>query len=169
MFEGAAVVMGIAACGKTSVGESLAARLGAIFIEGDRLHPRSNVEKMSAGIPLTDVDRWPWLAQVGNALKGDGARIASCSALKRAYREHIIDKAGRPVAFVFLDGSQELLEQRIAARKGHFMPPSLLASQLAALERPEVDERAKAIDIGRPIEEIVAEASAWLLQQQEQS
>ena len=166
MFAGAAVVMGVASCGKTSVGEALAARLGASFTEGDRLHPKVNVEKMSAGVALTDEDRWPWLTQVGESLQGNGGRIASCSALKRAYREHIIAKAGRPVAFVFLDGSRSLLEQRIAARKGHFMPPALLASQLDTLERPAADERAKTFDIARPVDEIVAEASAWPMQVQ---
>ncbi|MFN0192625.1 MAG: gluconokinase [Aestuariivirga sp.] len=167
MFRGAAIVMGVSSCGKTSVGEALAAVLGADFTEGDRLHPKSNVEKMSAGIALTDEDRWPWLALVGQALQGDTGRIASCSALKRAYRQHIAAKAGRPVAFVFLDGSRELLEQRIAVRKNHFMPPSLLASQLATLERPGSDEWAMTFDIARPIDDIVAQAGAWLLQQQE--
>ncbi len=167
MFAGAAVVMGVASCGKTSVGEALAASLGASFTEGDRLHPKTNVEKMSAGIALTDEDRWPWLARVGESLQGREGRIASCSALKRAYREHIIAKAGRPVAFIFLDGSRAMLEQRIAARKGHFMPPSLLASQLATLERPAPDEIAKAFDIARPVDEIVAGASAWLMHTKE--
>jgi gluconokinase len=165
MFKGAAVVMGVASCGKTLVGELLAERLGAAFAEGDRLHPKANVEKMSAGIPLTDDDRWPWLGSVGEALQGIEGRIASCSALKKAYRDHITEKAGRPVAFVFLDGSSELLERRIAARTGHFMPPSLLASQLATLERPGPHELARAFDIARPVEEIAAEASAWLLQE----
>lgn len=169
MFTGAAVVMGVASCGKTSVGEALAARLGVAFTEGDRLHPKANVDKMSAGTPLTDEDRWPWLALVGQSLQGREGRIASCSALKRAYREHIAAKAGRPVAFIFLDGSRELLESRIAARKGHFMPPSLLASQLATLERPTADESARAFDVARSVDEIAAEASAWLMQLQEQS
>jgi gluconokinase len=167
MFRGAAVVMGVASCGKTSVGEALAARLGAAFAEGDRLHPRSNVEKMSQGIPLTDEDRWPWLALVGESLRGTEGRIASCSALKRSYRALITARAERPVSFVFLDGSRSLLEERIAARRNHFMPPSLLASQLATLERPSADERARAFDIARPVEEIVEEAAAWLLQEQE--
>jgi gluconokinase len=164
MFSGAAVVMGVASCGKSSVGEALAARLGAHYTEGDRLHPKANVEKMSAGIALTDADRWPWLGLVGQSLQGETGHITSCSALKRAYREHIQAMAGRPVAFVFLDGSRELLERRIAARQGHFMPPSLLDSQLATLERPAPDERARAFDIARPVDDIVAEASAWLLQ-----
>ncbi|NMD06431.1 MAG: gluconokinase [Phyllobacteriaceae bacterium] len=169
MFTGAAVVMGVASSGKTSVGEALAERLGAQFTEGDRLHPKANVDKMSAGFPLADEDRWPWLARVGESLQGREGRIASCSALKRTYRDHLAAKAGRPVAFVFLDGSRELLEDRIAARKGHFMPPSLLSSQLAALERPAMDERARRFDIAQGVEEVVSEASAWLLQVQEQS
>ena len=110
--------MGVASSGKTSVGEALAERLGAQFTEGDRLHPKANVDKMSAGFPLADEDRWPWLAIVGESLQGREGRIASCSALKRTYRDHLAAKAGRPVAFVFLDGSRELLEGRIAARKG---------------------------------------------------
>jgi gluconokinase len=167
MYRGAAVVMGVASCGKTSVGEAVAARLGIHFTEGDRLHPRANVEKMSAGIALTDEDRWPWLSLVGESLRGDAGHITSCSALKRAYREHIAVMAGRAVAFIFLDGSQALLEKRIAARKGHFMPPSLLTSQLATLERPGPDERAKAFDIARPVDTIIAEACAWLLQLEE--
>lgn len=164
---GAAVVMGVTSCGKTSVGESLAASLGAPFTEGDRLHPRANVEKMSAGIPLTDEDRWPWLTLVGSSLQGERGGIASCSALKRAYRDHITAKAGRPVAFVFLDGSPDLLARRIAARKGHFMPPSLLASQLSTLERPGDDELARAFDVALPVDEIVAQALDWLLQLQD--
>lgn len=161
--------MGVASCGKTVVGEALAAKLGVVFIEGDRLHPKANVEKMSAGVALTDADRWPWLSQIGEALQGGEGRIASCSALKRAYRNHIAAHAMRPVAFVFLNGTRPLLEQRIAARKGHFMPPSLLESQLATLEPPANDERAKAFDIAGPVDEIVAQACAWLLQQQDQA
>ncbi len=162
MFTGAAVVMGVASCGKTSVGEALAAKLRARFTEGDRLHPRANVEKMSAGIPLTDDDRWPWLSLVGATLQGNTGHIASCSALKRVYREYIAAAAKRPVCFVFLDGSRAVLERRIAGRKGHFMPPSLLDSQLATLERPSPGELAQAFDIAHSVDEIVAEASAWL-------
>ena len=167
MFKGAAVVMGVASCGKTSVGEAMAARLGVQFTEGDRLHPKANVAKMSGGIPLTDEDRWPWLTLVGESLKGETGHITSCSALKRAYRDHIAAMAGRPVAFVFLDGSRPLLEQRIAARKGHFMPASLLDSQLATLERPGPDECARAFDIAQPVGTIVAGACAWLSQLKE--
>jgi gluconokinase len=169
MFKGAALVMGVASCGKTSVGEAIAARLGAAFTEGDRLHPPANVEKMSRGIALTDDDRWPWLAQVGESLRGGDGRIASCSALKRAYRAFITARAERPVAFVFLDGRRGLLEERIAARKNHFMPPSLLASQLATLECPSPDEYSRTFDIVRPVEEIAEEAAAWLLAEQERT
>lgn len=162
MFTGAAVVMGVASCGKTSVGEAVAQRLGAVFVEGDKLHPAANIAKMSAGIPLTDDDRWPWLTEIGRTLAGGDGRIASCSALKRAYRERIAEAAGRPVAFIFLDGSRELLQARIAARKGHFMPPSLLESQLQTLERPASDEWALRLDIAEPVPELVAKAAAWL-------
>lgn len=167
MFIGAAVVMGVASCGKTAVGEALAARLGAAFVEGDRLHPAANIKKMSAGIPLTDEDRWPWLELVGEALRGEGGTIASCSALKKSYRDCIRAKAGRTVAFVFLDGDPEILKARIAGRTGHFMPPSLLDSQLATLERPSADECARAFDIARPVDVIADESAAWLLRQQE--
>jgi gluconokinase len=157
--------MGVASCGKTSVGEALAAALGAGFVEGDRLHPPANVAKMSTGNPLTDEDRWPWLDLVGEALAGENGTIASCSALKRAYRDRIRARAQRPVAFVFLDGGRVVLQTRIAARKGHFMPASLLDSQLATLERPSADELARAFDIEQPVQLIVAQARQWLLQQ----
>ena len=161
-FTGAAIVMGVASCGKTTVGEALAAGLGLPFVEGDRLHPPENVAKMSAGTPLNDDDRWPWLDRVGAALAGATGVIGSCSALKRSYRQRLIRAAGRPIAFVFLDGSRELLAQRIAARKGHFMPASLLDSQLATLERPGPDEWAIAIDIALAPADIVARAVAFL-------
>ena len=163
MFEGAVVVMGVTSCGKTTVGEALAKELNAaFFIEGDKLHPESNIAKMSAGIALTDEDRWPWLIRVGMALAGHECKIASCSALKRVYRERIAQAAGRPVAFVFLDGSRELLMKRIAERKGHFMPPSLLDSQLKTLEPPQPDEWALRLDIAQPVAELVVQAAAWL-------
>lgn len=166
MFQGAAVVMGVASCGKTSVAEALAARLGAGFIEGDKLHPKANIEKMSAGIALNDDDRWPWLQSVGEALRGHAGMVASCSALKRIYRERIAKAAERPVAFVFLDGDRETLQHRIAARQGHFMPASLLDSQLATLERPGADELARRFDVSNPVPIIAKEARQWLLAQE---
>jgi gluconokinase len=162
MFSGAAVVMGVASCGKTTVGEKLALRLHAAFHEGDRLHSPASVEKMSKGIALADDDRWPWLQRVGESLKGPGAAIASCSALKKIYRQHIAMHAGRPVSFVHLHGSRELLALRISARKGHFMPPSLLDSQLATLEMPGSGEIFITVDMSSPVDEQVEKAAAFL-------
>lgn len=168
MFKDAAVVMGVAGCGKTTVGEALAQELGLRwFIEGDKLHSEASVAKMSAGIPLTDEDRWPWLTRIGASLSGREGKIAACSALKRAYRERITEAAGRPVAFVFLDGSRETLENRMHERKGHFMPASLLDSQLATLERPAPDERALRLDIDQPLGSLVQQARDWLLPQED--
>lgn len=164
MFSGAAVVMGVSSCGKTSVGEALADRLGARFVEGDTLHPASNIAKMTAGLALSDADRWPWLQRVGETLRGETGVIASCSALKHAYRQCIVTSAGRPVAFVFLNGSRDLLKQRMARRTGHFMPPSLLASQLATLEPPTGEEWARAFLFDLPVGDIAEEAANWLLQ-----
>ena len=164
-FKGAVVVMGVASCGKTSVGELLAEKLSAHFIEGDRLHPAANVAKMSAGNPLTDEDRWPWLKAVGESLAGREPAVASCSALKRVYREAIAKAAQRPVYFIYLHGSKELLEQRIGARKGHFMPASLLESQLATLQIPAPDEMALKLDITFAANELADQAKAWLLAQ----
>jgi gluconokinase len=161
-FTGAAVVMGVASCGKTSVGEALAAALNVPFIEGDKLHPKANIAKMSAGTPLTDDDRWPWLEAIGLSMRGSTGVIASCSALKRSYREAIALAAQRPVSFIFLSGSRALLEQRIRERKGHFMPPSLLASQLATLEPPGEDEAAITLDIAASVDELAAAAQDFL-------
>ena len=162
-FNGAAVVMGVASCGKTTVGEALAAKLNVQFVEGDKLHPPANVAKMSAGHPLTDEDRWPWLAQVGAGLKGNTGIVASCSSLKKIYRQRIMESAGRPVSFILLNGDKAILQKRIAARKGHFMPASLLDSQLATLEIPGPDEHAITIDIALPLETQVAQAAVFLL------
>jgi carbohydrate kinase (thermoresistant glucokinase family) len=147
MFKGAVVVMGVASCGKTTLGEALAAHFDVPFVEGDRLHSPTSVAKMSAGIPLTDEDRWPWLGRVGDALAGDAACVASCSALKRSYRDAIRAHAKRDVAFIHLHGTREVLAARIAGRKSHFMPASLLDSQLKTLEMPGADETSVSIDI----------------------
>jgi gluconokinase len=164
-FKGAAIVMGVASCGKTSVGELLAEKLNAHFIEGDRLHPATNVAKMSARNPLTDEDRWPWLKAIGESLAGREAAVASCSALKRKYREAITKAAHRPVYYIYLHGSRKLLESRIGARKGHFMPASLLDSQLATLEEPAAEELALRLDIALPVNELAERAKTWLLEQ----
>lgn len=162
LFSNAVVVMGVASCGKTTVGESLAKTLCVPFIEGDSLHGAANVAKMSAGIPLTDDDRWPWLARVGEALQGPGGKIASCSALKKSYRAAISAAAQRPVTFVHLHGDADVLRERIRSRTGHFMPASLLDSQLATLEMPDHTENAITIDINREPAEIVANALRFL-------
>jgi gluconokinase len=149
------VIMGVSGCGKSSVGKGLSARLGIPYRDGDDLHPAPNVEKMRNGIPLTDVDRWPWLDRVGEVLATAAPVIVGCSALRRAYRDRLRAGAGGPVQFIHLSGSRDLISGRMAARTGHYMPPSLLDSQFAALESPSPDE-AMSIDIDQPLEGIVS-------------
>lgn len=162
VFIGAVVVMGVASCGKTTIGRMLAERLGLRFVEGDALHAPASIAKMTRGEALTDDDRWPWLRRVGESLRGDDGAVASCSALKRAYRAAIAEAAGRPVSFIHLHGTHEALAQRIASREGHFMPASLLASQLATLEMPEPGEAAVTLDIAGTPGQILAAAEAFL-------
>jgi len=147
------VVMGVSGCGKSSVGIALAEALGARFIDGDDLHPEANKAKMGAGIPLDDSDRGPWLDLVGEALTPN--TVIACSALKRAYRDRI-RTAAPGTFFVHLDGSREILERRLGARSGHFMPATLLDSQLAILEPLGSDEASVVIDIDQPIAQIIA-------------
>ncbi|WP_353807514.1 gluconokinase [Agromyces sp. SYSU T00194] len=156
------VVMGVSAVGKSSVGAALAARLGVPFADADDLHPRANVEKMAAGVPLTDADRAPWLDLVGDALAAsDDGLVMACSALRRTYRDRIRSRAPETV-FVHLHGDPEMLAARAAARTGHFMPPALLASQLATLEPLAEDEPGVAVDVAPPVERIAADAAARL-------
>jgi carbohydrate kinase (thermoresistant glucokinase family) len=133
--------MGVSGSGKSTVGKLLAARLGVGFVDADELHPAANVAKMAAGHPLTDDDRWPWLARVGEELAGAGSTglVIACSALKRSYRRAILAEEPR-TTFVELDGTKQLLELRMSHRIGHFMPPALLASQLETLEPLGADE-----------------------------
>lgn len=140
MTRTAVVVMGVAGCGKTTVAGLVAAQLGWPLGEADDLHPAANVAKMSAGTPLTDEDRWPWLAIVRDWIEtGSGDCVLTCSALRRGYRE-VLRAPGVRVRFVHLDGTPEQLRSRLGARTGHFMPPALLTSQLATLEPLEADE-----------------------------
>ena len=157
------IVMGVSGSGKSTVGEQLAASLGVTFIDADDLHPAANVAKMKAGTPLNDEDRWPWLALVGQRLATapDGAVIA-CSALKRSYRD-AIRKHAPAAEFVYLEGSPALLEERMAARAGHFMPVSLLHSQLALLEPLHDDEAGTIVSIAAAPAEIVRHARDGLL------
>ncbi len=155
------VVMGASGCGKSTVGALLAQALGARFVEGDGLHPPANVERMRQGLPLTDDHRWPWLRAVAQAVHAEeGAPqsvVATCSALKRSYRDVLRAGGPQPLLFVHLHGERAVFEQRLAARQHAYMPTSLLDSQLATLELPSPDERAWTHDIANPPEGIVAD------------
>jgi len=157
--------MGVCGSGKSTVGAALARHLDATFLEGDQFHPPDNVARMAAGIALNDSDRQGWLHSLGERLgaakRNNEAVVLSCSALKRSYRDTLRRQAG-DLALVYLAGTPELLAQRMAGRSGHYMPPSLLASQLATLEPPEADEHALTLDIARAPQAIVQDALAWL-------
>jgi carbohydrate kinase (thermoresistant glucokinase family) len=159
------VVMGVSGSGKTTVGRLLAQRLGAEFLEGDDLHPPRNVERMAAGIPLTDADRRDWLLeiaqQLADARAGNHGLVVSCSALKRSYRD-VLRAASPALAFVHLNADRALLETRMDARTDHFMPASLLDSQLQTLEPPTPAERAASFDAALPAAQIAGQATAWL-------
>jgi carbohydrate kinase (thermoresistant glucokinase family) len=151
------VVAGVSGSGKSTVGLALANRLSVPFVDADDLHPRSNVEKMAAGQPLTDEDRWPWLRVVGETIAAASSTgiVVACSALRRVYRERIAESAPE-VRFIVLDGSRALLEERIGARVGHFMPAALLDSQLATLEPLGAHEPGETVSIEGSIDEILA-------------
>lgn len=158
------VVMGVSGSGKTTVGKLLAQEIGGSFIDGDDLHPEANVAKMAAGIPLGDADRAPWLEMIGEEFvrAGEKSLVVACSALKKSYRE-ILRRADPAVRFVLLEGSRELLAARLGARSsGHFMPPSLLQSQLETLEPLEPDEAGFALNIARAPEELARDAASRL-------
>jgi gluconokinase len=150
----AIVVMGVAGCGKTAVGEALAKALGADFIEGDRLHPPENVARMARGEPLTDALREGWLDAIGERIAtsvADGRKaVAACSALKRAYRDRL-SRFCPGMVFLYLKIDRETAWRRVANRKGHFMPASLVDSQFATLEEPTADERAVTVDGTRSV------------------
>ena len=153
--------MGVSGCGKSTVGQMLADAMGVSFVEGDSLHSPRNVELMAAGTPLTDEDRQGWLqavaGQLANAASLSHGVTISCSALKRSYRD-VLRAAAPDVHFVHLHGSAEILSARMLARQKHYMPPSLLQSQLDTLEPPSADERAISIDIALAPEHILAQA-----------
>ncbi|MDI2091404.1 gluconokinase [Commensalibacter oyaizuii] len=139
------VVMGVSGCGKTTMATALKQKLGWPFQEGDALHPSENIKKMSKGIPLTDEDRYPWLAKCHAWLQNceqhhNGCGILTCSALKKQYRKILIDDIQSALYFIYLKTSKEILRQRLQDRTGHFMPSSLLTSQLDTLEPPGRDE-----------------------------
>lgn len=159
------VVMGVAGCGKTTVGRLLADATGWPFLDADTLHSPANVEKMKAGIPLTDADRWPWLdrvaAWIGERHDEHEPGIVACSALKRAYRDRL-RQADPGLRLVYLDGHRATLAQRLTQRHGHFFHRASLESQLAVLEEPTADEHPITVPIGRSVEAEVAEILAAL-------
>ena len=159
------VVMGVSGSGKSTIGALLARDLGVPFTDADDLHPMANIEKMASGVPLDDEDRQPWLEIVGTTL-ADAARagtglVIACSALKRRYRDTILASAPQ-VRFVHLHGTREVLAARTEGRTGHFMPTSLLDSQLATLEALDPDEPGIVVDIDRPVGEIIDDAVSRL-------
>jgi gluconokinase len=167
--------MGVSGSGKSTLGVVLAAAIGCPFLEGDDFHAPEAVEKMRAGIPLTDDDRWPWLDRLGSALGSEVARnkiaVAACSALKKAYRDRLRQAIPAPVGFVLMDANPEELLRRLTARTHHYMPASLLTSQLDTLERPQPEhdagrpgEPAIALDATRPVATLCEQTIAWLLE-----
>ena len=170
------VVMGVSGCGKSTVGQLLADRLGVPFVEGDALHPPENVERMARGIALTDEDRRGWLQALAQRIDAacdqqqqqqhhhQQGLVVSCSALKRAYRE-VLRAASPTLAFVHLHGSQPVIAARLAARVGHYMPASLLPSQFQILEVPAPDELALTLDVSLPPDTLAEQAAAWVQSQ----
>ncbi len=157
------IVMGVSGSGKSTVGEKLAEALNLPFLEGDSLHPKSNVDKMASGIPLQDEDRWPWLDKIGERMAvAEQGLIVSCSSLKKSYRDRLRAAVGGQLAFVFLDGSFEVLHEHMGHRTGHFMPVTMLESQLATLESPVGEPLVFRADVVDPIKKIVAESLEWL-------
>ena len=159
----AVVVMGVSGAGKSTVGRIVAAGFRCPFRDADSFHPKANIEKMSRGEALTDDDRWPWLTAIADWIAERRAAgetgVVTCSALKRRYRDLITHKQSADVRLVYLKGDFELIEARLKARKGHFMPPALLRSQFAALEEPGADERALTVSVDAA-PEVIAE---WVM------
>jgi len=160
VHTGLYVIMGVSGSGKSLIGARLARELRVEFVEGDDLHPPDNVRRMAAGIPLTDIDRKSWLmaiaARLREAKRAGTGLVASCSALKRSYRDLLRSSSDARVQFVYLAGTRPLLAERMANRRGHFMPPALLESQLDTLEEPAPNERAWVCDIRETPDTIVA-------------
>jgi gluconokinase len=153
------IVMGVSGCGKTTIGNLLAQRIGWTFKDADWFHPASNVDKMAKGVPLTDDDRWPWLeaiaAWIGQACRSGERGVIACSALKRRYRDILIGSRDA-VRLIYLKGDETLIARRIATRHEHFMPPDLLHSQFVALEEPGPDENPVVVSIEPTPDEIVS-------------
>ncbi|MGL6262261.1 gluconokinase [Vibrio sp. WXL210] len=165
MAGSSVIVMGVCACGKSTIGEHLASRLGRKFIDGDDLHPRANIQKMSSGQPLNDEDRGPWLERIRDAaysLENKNEHgIIVCSALKKKYRDQIRE-GNSNVTFVFLDGDMDLILERMRMRKGHFMKENMVKSQFDALERPDGEPQTLIVSIEGSIDDVVERAAAQL-------
>lgn len=160
------VIMGVSGSGKTTVGEILARRLRLPYCDGDDLHPQVNIDKMASGQPLTDDDRWAWLGLVGRWLRDQpGGGVIGCSALKRSYRD-LIRQSSPDARFIHVHGPRELLAERMGHRPGHFMPLSLLDSQLHALEHLGKDECGRIFDVSASADSLAADAEQWLLQKE---
>ncbi|HDM8224251.1 gluconokinase [Vibrio campbellii] len=170
MAGSSVVVMGVCASGKTTIGEHLAKNLGRKFIDGDDLHPRANIQKMASGQPLNDDDRKPWLERIRDAAYSLESKnehgIIVCSALKKIYRDQIRE-GNENVSFLFLDGSKELILERMRARQGHFMKENMVNSQFETLERPENEPRTIFVSIDATIEDVVSNAAELILVQDE--
>ncbi|MCI4591772.1 gluconokinase [Sphingobium sp. BYY-5] len=158
--------MGVSGCGKSTLGALLAESLDCPFLEGDSFHSAEAVEKMRSGCALTDADRWPWLDRLGQAsataILTHGAVVAACSALRRSYRDRLRTAIGIPVRFILLENSRDQLLARLQNRPGHYMPASLLDSQLATLERPLPDEQAMILTTDTPPSQLRDRSLAWL-------
>ena len=166
MKQRAIIVMGVSGCGKSTLAACLAEALSCPFLEGDALHPKANIDRMSAGLPLRDEDRWPWLDEIARVmntkLESGGSVVASCSSLRLVYRDRFRANLDVPPLFFWLDGSRELLAARMSSRPGHFMPTTLLDSQLATLERPEGEADVVRIELSLPLEDMLAQAQTAL-------
>jgi len=162
----AIIVMGVAGSGKSTLGGALAQAIDSPFLEADDFHSPQAIAKMRAGIPLNDEDRWPWLDRLGRAIATNvhdhGVAVATCSALKRAYRDRLRAAIPAPAAFVLPDADPEELLRRMTARTDHYMPPSLLNSQLATLERLQPDELAITLDARQSPAALCEQTIAWL-------
>ncbi|MGL4997331.1 MAG: gluconokinase [Deefgea sp.] len=161
------VLMGVSGCGKSAVAAQLSQKLGAAFLDGDFLHPRANIEKMASGQPLNDDDRAPWLAAINDAAfamqRAHPVSLIVCSALKKSYRDRL--RVGHPnLAFLFLKGDFDVIEQRLIARQGHFQKSGMLTSHFAALEVPSADEAdVIEINIAQPLDAVIEQAHQAIL------
>lgn len=149
----ALIIMGVSGSGKSTLGVELASALACPFLDGDAFHSADAIAKMRSGQPLTDEDRWPWLDILGQAIDAEvanhGVVVAACSALRKVYRDRLRQTIQAPICFVLLDGERQELLRRLSTRSGHYMPPSLLNSQLETLERPTSDEAVITLDAGQ--------------------